>query len=71
MKENFTTIPIILLYNIKFSIRIRENKWYEVENSSIIHFKNAKYDPRDLKDLADDYIQCHPIENHHIEWGLI
>ena len=46
-----------------------ENKWYEEKFQLFI--LNAKYDPRDLKDLADDYIQCHPIENHHIEWGLI
>lgn len=55
---------------LSLALELEKNKWYEVENSSIIHFKNAKYDPRDLKDLADDYIQCHPIENHHIEWGV-
>ena len=34
---------------LSLALELEKNKWYEVENSSIIHFKNAKYDPRDLK----------------------
>ncbi|EER31323.1 conserved hypothetical protein [Candida tropicalis MYA-3404] len=49
---------------------LEKNKWYEPENSSIIHLKNAKYDPRDLKDLADEYITENPINDNHVSMGL-
>ncbi|EMG47301.1 hypothetical protein SBY92_002794 [Candida maltosa Xu316] len=52
------------------ALKLEENQWYEPENSSIIHLRHSKYDPRDLKDLADEYLAENPIDEKHILMGL-
>ena len=45
--------------------------WYEEENSSILHLKNSKIDPRELiQEEADNFIQHHPITDKHITQGV-
>ncbi|KAG7660605.1 uncharacterized protein J8A68_005871 [[Candida] subhashii] len=49
---------------------LERKKWYEEENHCVLHIKNAKYDPRELAQIADEYILDHPITDQHIEWGV-
>ncbi|CCE41146.1 hypothetical protein FOB58_004530 [Candida parapsilosis] len=49
---------------------LEKNHWYEEENSSIIHFRNAKHDPRVVQHEADAFVKQFPITQQHIDWGI-
>ncbi|CCG25248.1 hypothetical protein CORT_0H01350 [Candida orthopsilosis Co 90-125] len=65
-----TTYPQFCCTILGLAQELEKNHWYEEENSSIIHFKNAKYDPRVVQHEADAFVKQHPISRQHIDWGI-
>ncbi|KAI5959722.1 uncharacterized protein KGF55_004954 [Candida pseudojiufengensis] len=70
INDLLNTQPEFCCTILAIALEIEKNNWFEIENSSIIHFKNCIKDPRILKDEADEYIKQNPISSKHIEWGL-
>ncbi|KAK6460624.1 hypothetical protein DFJ63DRAFT_315289 [Scheffersomyces coipomensis] len=50
--------------------QLEANKWYEIENSSVIHYNNCKFDPLDCKAECDEWLSYHPIAEQHILTGI-
>ncbi|CAN3372654.1 hypothetical protein DIURU_004854 [Diutina rugosa] len=63
--------PDFCLAIIGCAREIEAHGWYEEENSSVVHVKNAKYDPRVVSEPALEYIRLNPIEQRHIDMGLV
>lgn len=68
--EMFELYPDFCLSIIGVAHELEKNQWYEEENSSVIHIKNAKYNPLIIQDLAFDFVEKNPITPIHIEMGL-
>ncbi|KAG5417992.1 hypothetical protein I9W82_004320 [Candida metapsilosis] len=65
-----TTHPQFCCTILGLAQELEKNHWYEEENSSIIHIKNAKYDPRVVQSEADAYVKQYPITQQHLTWGI-
>ncbi|KAI5970748.1 hypothetical protein CANMA_000167 [Candida margitis] len=65
-----TTYPQFCCTILGLAQELEKHHWYEEENSSIIHFKNAKYDPRVVQHEADAFVKKFPITQQHIDWGI-
>jgi hypothetical protein len=68
--EIFDKYPDFCLSIIGVAHKLEVETWYEEENSSVIHLKNAKYNPLPIKDMALDFVLNNPIQPRHIEMGL-
>lgn len=60
--------PDFCLAIIGVAKQLELNQWYEEENSSVIHYKNSKYNPLVVRDIALDYAT--QVEPKHITMGL-
>lgn len=60
--------PDFALSIIGCAQQLERNGWYEEENSSVIHYKNSKYDPTVVQDVALEYATR--VEPRHISMGL-
>lgn len=63
--------PDFCLLIIGCAREIEAHGWYEEENSSVVHLKNAKYNPTEVRGPALDYVRLNPIEQRHIDMGLV
>ncbi|RLV92780.1 hypothetical protein JA1_002978 [Spathaspora sp. JA1] len=68
--EILSEFPDLCVTILSMARQLERNKWYENENSCVVNIRHASYDPRDLKDLADEYIEMHPITDDHIKYGI-
>lgn len=62
--------PDFCLSIIGVAQKLENEGWTEEENSSVVHYKNARFDPLPAKDIALQYLEEYRIEQKHIEMGL-
>ncbi|EGW30162.1 uncharacterized protein SPAPADRAFT_63769 [Spathaspora passalidarum NRRL Y-27907] len=68
--EILTQFPDFCCTILSMARQLERNKWFEDENSCVVNIRYSSYDPRDLKDLAEEYIEMHPITENHIKYGV-
>ncbi|KAK6458395.1 uncharacterized protein RJT20DRAFT_31372 [Scheffersomyces xylosifermentans] len=68
--EILQQFPDFCLSIIGVARKLEMEKWNEVENSSVVHYNNARFDPMVIKDLALSYLEDYEIQPRHIEMGL-
>ncbi|KAI3405126.2 hypothetical protein KGF56_002082 [Candida oxycetoniae] len=69
--EILTRYPEFCCTILSLAQTLEENHWYEEENSSVLHLKNSKIDPRQLiKEEADKFIEQYPLTETHTTQGI-
>ncbi|CAK9442141.1 uncharacterized protein LODBEIA_P58840 [Lodderomyces beijingensis] len=69
--EIFKEFPSFCCTILGLAKSLESNHWYEEENSSVLHLKNSKVDPRDVVLAeADAFVRKHPITDEHVRQGI-